>query len=70
MYVFFYSKVDFRGRRAMWNGVWILTLLLYPSLVYTCVMLLNCPNLPDTTGSNDVSVGYIIIIIVKLTCGI
>ena len=42
----------------MWHGVWTLVLLLYSPLVYTCVMLLKCPRIPDTDGKNNVAVSY------------
>ena len=48
----------YRARKKIWHGVWTLVLLLYSPLVYTCVMLLKCPRIPDTEGKNNVAVSY------------
>ena len=45
--------VVFRARLKIWNGVWALVLLTYAPLCYTCVMLLNCPQLPHASSGED-----------------
>ncbi|XP_064396716.1 uncharacterized protein LOC135343670 isoform X3 [Halichondria panicea] len=32
------------------HGYWLIVILLYPQLVHTSISLLNCPQLPDSTG--------------------
>ena len=45
-----------RAKIRMWHGVWALLELLYTPLVYTCVSLLHCPELPDNNAEEDVNV--------------
>jgi len=37
--------------RLSWNGLWLLTLLLYTDVVNTSVSILNCPLLSDPDGT-------------------
>ena len=43
----------------MWHGVWALVQVTYAPLVYTCVMLLHCPRLPNNEGFGDVTVSRV-----------
>ena len=47
---------NYRAKIRMWHGVWALLELLYTPLVYTCVSLLHCPELPDNNAEEDVNV--------------